>query len=326
MSGAFAEWQPAYAERGIATFPVRDKRPCVRGWQCVGLIASAELAMKFPDADAFGFQCGRRSGISLLDIDSSDTNVIDLAVKTFGKSPVLWRTGSGNYAMPFCWSGERRRIRPIAGLPIDVLGSGYAVAPPSLGKKGRYEFLEGDLQNLINLPKLHIPANENQPRQGDKIPVGKRSDTLFRIALDQARLVDDLDALIDVVRTRNMDCEQPLSDLEVIKTASSAWGYEVRGENLIGRGGAMVISHSVIDALIDNPDAWRLYGKLRRRHWGQNFILASAMASSMGWGERRWKDARRCLEEGGLINCLHRGGRGPHDPPVYSWAQKGVLR
>ena len=152
-----------------------------------------------------------------------------------------------------------------------------------MGRKGQYEFLEGSLQSLLDLPKLRIPANENQPARGEKIPVGKRADTLFRFALDQARFVDELNSLIDVVRTHNLDCEQPLADVEVIKTASSAWGYEVRGENLIGRGGAVVISNTVIDSLTNNPDACCLYMKLRRHHWGRDFALAKSMASAMGW-------------------------------------------
>ena len=140
MSGAFAAWQPAYADHGIATFPVRDKRPSVCGWQCVGFNASAELAMKFPDAQAFGFQCGKRSRITLVDIDSPDERVVEDAIEIFGRSPAIWRTGSGNFAMPFRWSGERRRIRPISDLPIDILGAGYAVAPRAWGERVNMNF------------------------------------------------------------------------------------------------------------------------------------------------------------------------------------------
>jgi hypothetical protein len=33
----FREWQPVYAERGIATFPVGDdKRPCTKGYLRLG--------------------------------------------------------------------------------------------------------------------------------------------------------------------------------------------------------------------------------------------------------------------------------------------------
>jgi hypothetical protein len=113
LSGAFAEWQPRYAEQGVATFPVRDKKPCVRRWQSVGLNGSLQLALKFPEADAFGFQCGNASRITLVDIDSSEKRVVEEAIKIFGASPVVWRTGSGNFAMPFRFNGEKRRIRPF---------------------------------------------------------------------------------------------------------------------------------------------------------------------------------------------------------------------
>ena len=87
MSGIFAEWQPRYAERGVATFPVANKRPCVRHWQNVGANGSSQLAMKFADADAFGFQCGRRNGITLVDIDSRDERVVGEAIQPFGGIP-----------------------------------------------------------------------------------------------------------------------------------------------------------------------------------------------------------------------------------------------
>jgi hypothetical protein len=118
-----------------------------------------------------------------------------------------------------------------------------------------------------------------------------------------------------------MDCEEPLCDSELVKTAVSAWGYEERGENLKGRGGAMVVSYCVVDVLIEHTDAWRLYGKLRRHHWGREFVLAKSMATAMGWGVPRWRGARDVLVALGIIECVHPGGHGPGDPPVYAWAK-----
>jgi hypothetical protein len=111
VTGVFAEWQPRYAKHRIATFPVENKRPCVRHWQKMGLRASSQLAMKFADADAFGFQCGKVNRITLVDIDSRDERIVGEAIKLFGESPILWRTGSGNHAMPFRHNGETRQIR-----------------------------------------------------------------------------------------------------------------------------------------------------------------------------------------------------------------------
>src|SRR5438132_7870503 len=67
--GVFGTWQPCYAEHRVATFPVatENKKPAIKGYQRVGLGGSARLAFKFTDADAFGFICGPRSRITVLD-------------------------------------------------------------------------------------------------------------------------------------------------------------------------------------------------------------------------------------------------------------------
>ncbi len=151
--GVFLQWQPLYAEQGVVTFPVKDKKPCIRGWNKVGSKGSEQLALKFPEADAFAFPCGATNGITVVDVDDSDEAVLDEAVSIFGRSPVILRTGSGNYAMPFRFNGERRQIRPIPVLPIDLLGTGgYVIAPPSAGSTNRYEFIEGSQDDFSNLP------------------------------------------------------------------------------------------------------------------------------------------------------------------------------
>jgi hypothetical protein len=43
-----------------------------------------------------------------------------------------------------------------------------------------------------------------------RIAEGTRNNTMFRLALEQARHCDTLDALLDVMRTRNVDCEPQL--------------------------------------------------------------------------------------------------------------------
>jgi hypothetical protein len=298
VTGVFAEWQPRYAEHRVATFPVENKIPRIRHWQKVGLRGSSQLAMQFADADAFGFQCGKANRITLVDIDSRDEGVVSEAIKLFGESPILWRTGSGNHAMPFRYNGETRRIRLIAQLPIDVVGGGFAAAPPSKGSTGQYEFLQGGLPDLDRLPKARAITIE-QPKENEAwerepantIRKGERNDTLFHHALAQAPYVDDLDALMDVVRTRNMDCEPQLSDAEVANIATSAWRYQEEAINLVGRGHAMVMSHATFDALVgENPDAWMLYSHLLRQHRGRDFVLSKAMAPSMRWG---WSSGRR---------------------------------
>ena len=62
VSAAFADWQPKYAEQGIATFPVENKRPSIKGWQRVGLGGSAQLAISSPMLMRSGFSVGRAAG------------------------------------------------------------------------------------------------------------------------------------------------------------------------------------------------------------------------------------------------------------------------
>ncbi len=225
--GVFPQWQWLYAEQGVSTFPVKDKKPCIRGWNKVGSKRSKELALKFPEADAFAFHCGAINRITVVDVDSTDVALLHEAVSIFGRSPVVWRTGRGNYAMPFRFNGERRQIRPISVLPIDLLGTGGCViAPPSAGSTNRYEFIEGSLDDFARLPCMQ-PLNDNALKSPNlPSPVaGKRNDTLFKFALEQARFVDDFDALIDVVSTENADLIDPLPEDEILKLTNSAWGY-----------------------------------------------------------------------------------------------------
>jgi len=160
----FALWQAAYAERGIATFPVRaNKVPAIRGYQKIGLTGSQQLACKFADADALGFMCGPRSKVTVLDIDSSSDVVLGHAIARHGITPILVRTASGKYHAYYRHNGERRRIRPFRDLPIDIFGGGLVVAPPSKTAHGCYEFIGGSLDELDHLPVMQPFDEPGEP-------------------------------------------------------------------------------------------------------------------------------------------------------------------
>ena len=315
--GIFSKYQPRYAAQNVITFPVRaNKKPAVKHWQKLGLEGSAKLAAKFSDANTFGFPLGPRSGVTILDVDSTDESVLHNAQSRYGESPFVVRTGGGYHAY-YRYGGERRHIRPWGpDLPIDVLGGGYAVGAPSVASKGQYQIVRGSLDDLKNLPPLHAVLDELRK----PIPDGRRNHSLFRMGLEQAPHVDDFETLMDVMRTRNMDCTAPLPDYELESAARSAWKYEREGRNLVGRGKAVVLSHSTFDRVYkQSPDAFELMMLLKRHHWGRDFVLAKPMAESMGWGLPRWRSARNLLVRLGIIACIHEGGMGPGDPPVYAW-------
>jgi hypothetical protein len=318
MSGVFSLWQPRYAERRIATFPVgKDKKPAIKNWNKIGLKGSEQLAAKFFDHDALGFPLGPASAITIIDVDIKDPRLLEDAQARYGRSPFIVETGGGYHAY-YRYGGERRHIKPWGPeLPIDVLGGGYAVAAPSVGTKGSYQIIHGTFADLESLPPLRVMLDELQ----GSVSAGKRNNTLFRTGLEQATYVDDYQTLLDVMRTRNMDCQQPLSDAEVISATKSVWKYQQEGRNLVGRGRAVVISHKLIDRLVaEHQDAFILLTSLKRHHWGRDFVLSKRMAAMFSWTLPRWYSARNLLVRFGIIACIHEGGMGPHDPPVYAWA------
>jgi hypothetical protein len=330
-SGVFASWQPRYAEHGIPTFPVRfdgkDKRPCVRGYLTLGLPSSQQLPLKFPANDAFGFSL-RRARITVLDVDTADERVRDDAFAIHGTPAIVVRSVSGNWQGWYRHNGEARTIRPWPDRPVDVLGDGYVVAPPSRGPGGEYQFVQGgldDLDRLTTLRNVALPAR-SCAAGSDLIREGLRGNAIWRYCMRQARHCDDLEALVDVARTfaeEEVDMTgttHAVTDAGIRRAAASAWKYEIEDRNLFDRGGAILTPHTEFDALVKEPtgqDALILLMALRRNHWGRPFILANAMAKTFGWGPNRFKAARDCLVKHSTLRCIHRGGRGPHDAPWY---------
>ena len=325
MNGVFARWQPRYAEHGIPTFPVSiegvDKKPAVRGYLKLGIAYSHQLALKFPANDAFGFTLGKRTRITVLDIDSPDEHIRDAAFARHGEPVIVVRTLQGRWQGWYRHNGERRRIRPWPGQPVDVLGGGFVCAPPSQGPRSRYAFVQGRLDDLDRLtPLRNLDLPNSPPVSRDRIPEGQRNEALWRYCMRQAGHCDDPDALQDVARTfSNSALAMPLPDAEIERAAKSAWKYEISGRNQFGRGGTAILDHSSIDALTTDADALALYVVLCRHHApGSEFILANAMASeTFRWTLRRFKAAVRRLVKERLLICLHPGGRGAGDPPRY---------
>jgi hypothetical protein len=264
---SFGAWQPLYADHRIATFPVRvssdGKVPAIRGWQSVGLPGSSKLAQKFAGADAFGFCPGRRTGLTILDVDTPDERVLADALDRYGSTPVIVRSGSGNFQGWYRNNGEGRLIRRIdPDQPIDILGSGFVVAPPSRGVKGDYQFISGGLDDLDRLSVLRGIKIASPPLSPDlplakTITEGERNDTLFDHCMRSALFCDDLESLLDVARTRNAEYMPPLPDTDVVKTTKSAWGITERGQNRFGKHGAwLILDH--VDRLVSDPNVLAL--------------------------------------------------------------------
>ena len=240
MSGVFRKWQREYAKRGIPTFPVNDnKKPATRAYSKVGRKGSADLAEKFTEASALGLMLGPRSGLTVLDIDTCDESILADALRRHGDSRLKVQS-AGGFHVYYAHRGEGRFIRPDPEKPIDILGNGFIVAPPSRVAKGEYRIIEGTLDDLKSLPPLHSVLDSL--RRGP-IPHGLRNNTVFRRLLRQVRYCDDFDTLLDVARTLNMDCIPPMEDARLLNTAKKVWEYETTG-NLTCPGSHHPASHA----------------------------------------------------------------------------------
>lgn len=321
MGGIFQQWQPRYAEHGVATFPVREKRPAVSGYLKMGLPASEQLAIKFPNENAFGLAC-RRNRITVLDVDSPDERLLADALSEFGPTPFIVRSGSGNFQAWYRHNGEKRRVRPDPRRPIDVLGDGFVVAPPSEGAKGRYAIIEGALDDLARLPALRLvdhafSPTSNQPSTA-KLQVGKRNQELWRACMKRARGCREVTELMrSAVEMNQAMFYRPLPDEEVLRVVASAWSRELSGQNWFGSSGKVVVDAKVVDdLLIGDQDALLLLTVLHRHHTGKaTFVIANAMHETMGWRRQRLAAARRRLEQTGFIEEVR--ARRRHEPAAY---------
>src|SRR5438477_2709408 len=316
--GTFAEWQPRYAERGVATFPVSitadQKKPRTAGYLRTGLGGSALLAIKFAEAQAFGFACGPQNRLTIVDMDDSDERIIDEAERLFGVSPLLWRTGGGKYAAAYRFNGERRRIRPIRSLPTDLLGGGFVVAPPSAGAKQPYEIIRGTLADLDCLPVTTTPTELAAPPR-ERIPEGRRNVELFKYCQSVVAYCDTLDQLIDAAATwADQQLAAPLPDAEIVKTCNSVWKYQ---------GGRRMLMHRVwerpqFEALATKPEILGVVAFLVAENGPDaQFMIADGLAAARRWPRRLVPAARKMMLKLGIIRCVRPPSK--HAPGLYRW-------
>ena len=197
-------------------------------------------------------------------------------------------------------------MRAWEGFPIDLLGAGLAIAPPSRVATGEYQIIEGHLDDLDRLPimreleaRLYNGAVGRRPqKQGD----GRNND-LWKRAMREAHHTDNYEQLLDRVETLNQEYLEPMQQAEVTKIAKSAWGITERGDNRFGRHGGYAPLELVQSLAPANPDALALYITLRAHNGPDSvFPIANAMAdSTIGLGWRRFAVARKTIIEHGLV-------------------------
>lgn len=331
--GVYSQHAPTYADAGLPVFPVdvRHKKPAVKGWQNAtprrarGWLKSDQLAA----ADGIGIVMGQPSGITEIDVDAVGDAWVSAAVVRFGETPIVIRTASGKAKLWYRHNSEGRHIRPFEGLPIDVLGGGFTIAPPSwrddLGQQ--YRFIRGAISEIANLPPIRPDAlSKGFTRAAEVVQRGQRNDSLFRYCMAQARHCDDVEGLVDVAVTWASAFPEPLTSTEAEACARSAWRYESEGRNYLGlRKPQLNAQDKIMDDLIDQPEAYALYLMFQRWHGHRShFAIAPRAMSAAGsppWHFSRIIRARDVLLDRGKIVEIVAPARGKH-PGQYRFAEQ----
>jgi hypothetical protein len=315
----FLESQAAYASHGVALFPMRldkdgSKKPLVRNYQRIGARASETLTRRFGDAAAFGFVCGERSKITVLDIDDTDERVLVDGLERHGRTPLVVRTARRRFQAWYRWNGERRQIRPDPSRPIDILGAGVVVAPDSTAPHGQYQIIEGRLDDIGRLPTL---ANVAKGEPGAMVAGSGRNNWLFRKLGREAHYCDDFDSLLDCAQTLNGQLCVPLEDAEVMRTAKSVWKMTTEGRNRFGQYGAW-LPVSDVDRLVSDPHLCALLSWLKAHNGPErHFFVADGLKDKFGWPRRQFATARRRAINGGWIVQASEPRRG--HAAAYVW-------
>lgn len=311
--GIYSQHAPIYADAGLPVFPVdtRRKEPAVRGWEG----ATPAKARAWANAahlaanDGLGIVMGKPSGLTEVDVDAVGGAWIAAARERFGDTSIIIRTASGKTKLWYRHNGEGRHIRPFHGLPIDILGGGFTIAPPSWRDDmgASYSFVSGSLDDLSKLRPIRSDAMPGTfTRAPEAVQRGERNDSLWRYCMAQARHCDDVEALIDVAATWNSAFPDPLDAAEMERCARSAWQYESEGRNYLGlKKPQLNDGDRIMDALSDQPEAHYLLLMFRRWHRSRSdFAIAPTAMSKAGsppWHYTRIIRARDVLLDRGHL-------------------------
>lgn len=320
--GIYAHHAADFVDRGIPVFPVdtRAKRPAVRGWQQANTEKSRAWATspKLGAAEGLGIVMGKPTGIVEVDVDAVGDSWLAMALDRFGETPITIKTASGKSKLWYRHNGEGRNVRPFVGEPIDILGGGFTIAPPSrrfdLGAS--YTFLSGNLDDIADLPTIPPRALIGASgRLAETVREGERNDSLWRWCMAEARHCDDVDTLVDAAATWAGSFLEQLSAKEIERCAVSAWSYESTGRNYLGHKRPQINAGDIVmDDLIDQPEAYALYMLLRRWHSNRpSFAIAPTAMSAAGnppWHRSRIERARDVLLERGRLEELSAPMRG----------------
>ena len=249
MNNIFLNAAIEYAGKGMAVFPLkpRDKKPLTKHGvndATTDFDTITKWWKKNPNAN-IGIACGQISGgLLVIDLDERANGVSGFDSlheweSEHGELPETARTITGKGGSHILYRvdhKENNRVDLLEGVDVRSDG-GYIVAPPSIHPNGNryeweydpeeYEIAKADetVMELLSIGKKKVDVDKfTSP---DKIPDGKRNDTIYKVACSlQAKGLGD-GAILAACRAENQSkCDPPLSDEEVDKIVESALKHD----------------------------------------------------------------------------------------------------
>lgn len=248
MSNQFLDAAIEYASKGMAVFPlkVRGKEPMTAHGvknATTNFNTIEKWWTKYPNAN-IGIACGEVSGgLLVVDLDEKENGVsgsdsLHNWERENGSLPETVRsiTGKGGAHLLFRIDHpEKNKVNLLEGVDIRS-DNGYIVAPPSIHPNGtRYEWeydpeeydiarADETVLKLLSVGKKVEPDKFTVP---DKIPDGKRNDTIYKMACSlQAKGLTDSSILAACMAENTAKCNPPLEADEVLKIVESALRHD----------------------------------------------------------------------------------------------------
>ena len=248
MSNQFLDAAIEYASKGMAVFPlkVRGKEPMTAHGvknATTNFNTIEKWWTKYPNAN-IGIACGAVSGgLLVVDLDEKENGIsgsdsLHNWERENGELPETVRsiTGKGGAHLLYRIDhAEKNKVNLLEGVDIRS-DNGYIVAPPSIHPNGNryeweydpeeYEIAKADetVLKLLSVGKKVEPDKFTVP---DKIPDGRRNDTIFKMACSlQAKGLTDGSILAACIAENKVKCNPPLDDDEVAKIVESALKHD----------------------------------------------------------------------------------------------------
>lgn len=221
----------AYIDMGFAVFPVRQNKTPYTPHGCKDAKKDKRIIKewwkRWPDAN-IGLATGSASGgIVVIDVDIDENKGVygDDSLREWerenGELPQTWMAITGRGGNHYYYRTDQK-IKNATGIypGIDIRGEGgYVVAPPSIHQNGTayqwevppdevdIHFADEQVMKFINGKGKQLKERFILP---DKIPTGKRNDTLYKYgcSLQSKGLPDD--EIINRMEEANLRCDVPL--------------------------------------------------------------------------------------------------------------------